>query len=143
MFRKNVSRQFSLSMLILFVTGIGCYLGGRIQGYRLGVAIWDTASNYTEVYSIGVLKDPEVSPKADLEAFTLRMKNDVMPGVWMESGGKASARPMGKTSTLAVSGNQLVLEAVARYVSKAKELARIKQQATSLPGDSHIEQRDH
>ncbi len=120
---ENISRQFSLSMLLMIVTGIGCYLGGRIQGYRQGIAIWDSAPNYPISYRIDdVLLVPKLGKTEilTLDAFTLQLKNDVMPGVWMESGGKASARPFHEKSSLVVTANQLVHEAVSKYLRKAR-----------------------
>ena len=120
--RRIISRQFSLSMLMLIVTGIGCYLGGRIQGYRQGLAIWDSAPRVTVVFAIdSFLLDPKPGTKEiqTLDGFTLQLKNDVMPGVWSESGGKAYAVPS-KNSTIVVTANQLVLEAVSEYLRKAK-----------------------
>jgi hypothetical protein len=82
--RRFFSGQFSLSMLMLIVTGIGCDLGGQIQGYRRGMAIWDDAPMYTNTYSLVDLlpssKDSAES-EAMLESLALKIKSEVLPGV--------------------------------------------------------------
>ena len=122
--RRFFSRQFSLSMLMLIVTGIGCYLGGRMQGYRQGLAVWDDAPMYSNTYSLVDLlpssKDSAES-EAMLESLTLKIKNEVLPGVWKESGGKAAARAFAKNSSVVVTANDLVHEAISDYLIKARE----------------------
>ena len=122
--RRFFSRQFSLSMLMLIVTGIGCYLGGSIQGYRRGMAIWDDAPMYTNTYSLKDLlplsKDSAES-EAMLESLTLKIKSEVLPGVWKESGGKTAGRAFAKNSSFVVTANNLVHEALSNYLRKARE----------------------
>ena len=111
-------------MLMLIVTGIGCYLGGRMQGYRQGLAVWDDAPMYSNTYSLVDLlpssKDSAES-EAMLESLTLKMKSEVLPGVWKESGGKAAARAFAKNSSVVVTANNLVHEALSDYLIKARE----------------------
>ena len=124
--RRFFSRQFSLSMLMLIVTGIGCYLGGRIQGYRQGLAVWDDAPIVTNTYSLGDLvpsSRDSAESEAMLESLTLKIKSEVLPGVWKESGGKAAARAFAKNSSVVVSANNLVHEAIRNYSIKAREQA--------------------
>ncbi len=122
--RRFFSRQFSLSMLMLIVTGIGCYLGGRMQGYRQGLAVWDDAPMTSNTYSLSDLlpssKDSAES-EAMLESLTLKIKSEVLPGVWKETGGKASARTFDKKSSVVVTANNLVHEAISSYLRKARE----------------------
>ncbi len=124
--RRFFSRQFSLSMLMLIVTGIGCYLGGRMQGYQKGLAVWDDAPMYSNTYSLGdLLSSPKDSAesKAMLESLTLKIRSEVLPGVWKESGGKAAARSFAKNSSIVVTANNLVHEAISNYLIKAREQA--------------------
>ena len=122
--RRFFSRQFSLSMLMLIVTGIGCYLGGRMQGYRKGLAVWDDAPMYTNTYSLSdLLSSPKDSAESEamLELLSLKIKSEVLPGAWKESGGKATARSFPKNSSVVVTANNLVHAAISNYLINARE----------------------
>lgn len=81
--RRFFSRQFSLSMLMLIVTGIGCYLGGRMQGYRQGLAVWDDAPIYSNKSLVDLLPSSKDSAESEamLESLALKIKSEVLPGV--------------------------------------------------------------
>ncbi len=122
--RRNIYRQFSLSMLMMLVTGIACYLGGRIHGYRQGIAIWDAAPKTMFFYGVDdLLTNPKFDAKAlsPIDLLAQQIKNEVMPSVWHDNG--ASLSVMRENSSVVVCANHLVHEAVASYLKKAKSLA--------------------
>ena len=94
-----------------------------MQGYRQGLAVWDDAPMYTNTYSLGDLlpssKDSAES-EAMLESLALKIKSEVLPGVWKESGGKAAARSFAKNSSVVVTANNLVHGAISDYLRKAR-----------------------
>ena len=122
--RRNIYRQFSLSMLLLLVTGIACYLGGHMHGYRQGIAIWDAAPKVPFSYGVAdLITNPKFDAKAlsPVDLLAQQIKNDVMPGVWHDNG--ASLRVMRENSVLVVVANHLVHEAVASYLKNARSRA--------------------
>ena len=80
---------------------------------------------YTNTYSFSDLlpssKDSAES-EAMLESLALKIKSEVLPGVWKESGGKATGRSFPKNSSVVVTANNLVHAAISNYLIKAREL---------------------
>ncbi|MEQ1831045.1 MAG: hypothetical protein ABL921_34175 [Pirellula sp.] len=114
--RRNVCRQFSLSILMLLVTGIACYLGGRIHGYRQGIAIWDSAKLISyNFYVSDLLPSPSTDTKLvdPFELLAQQIKNEVMPGVWTETGGKGTIQYFDRR--LRVTSNLIVIDAVEKF----------------------------
>lgn len=125
--RRNVYRQFSLSMLLLLVTGIACFLGGRIYGYRQGIAVWDSVQLRERHFDMSDLFPNLDGSKsiAPLELFAKQIKNELMPGVWSELGGKASL-DVRQPSFLRVIGNPIVIEGVDQYVMNLRNGPNLK-----------------
>ncbi len=121
--RNNKYRQFSLSMLMLLVTGIACFLGGHMHGYRQGFAFWDSGQFRSYTFYVSDLLPNHDGTKsiAEFDLLAMEIKNAVMPGAWREKNGKAIVDAVFEQSSLRVTANSIIIEEVERYLEKRRK----------------------
>ena len=121
--QRKAYLQFSLTMIMLLVTGVACFLGGHLHGYRQGYHqafdFWDSGQLRTySFYVFDLLPKPDDGTKltSQIELLVKQIKNDVKPGVWDETGGKASIDIDSSGLILRISANPIVIEEVDAYL---------------------------
>lgn len=121
--KRSFFYQFTVTTMLLVITGIACYLGGRIHGYRDGIAIWDSLPLVVRVYSVpsAPVADASHDTSDVVERLAVQIKSEIMPGTWKEAGGKSSLVADAAGRQLVVSTNQLVHERIAEYLKKLRK----------------------
>jgi hypothetical protein len=121
-------------MLVLVITGLASFLGGRTCGYREAMTTCDRIPFVTQqhfLFSKGIpLSAPSMSLTKEIERFAVsfasQLKKDVNPDVWTEAGGTMSAEvsilSSGKLHfSVNVTAHPLIQLAVADYIAKARK----------------------
>lgn len=95
-----------------------------MHGYRQGFSFWDSGQLRTySFYVSDLLPKPDDGTKLTfpVELLVKQIKNDVKPGVWDETGGKASIYIESDGLVLLVSANPIVIEEVDAYLANKRK----------------------